>query len=138
MRWLARYLRFIIALLITSITLYFALQGVNFNDVLNDLGQIDYRYAPLAFVAFCVSYAARVYRWQLLFYPYHLRWSKVLSTLTIGYFLSNITPGRAGDLVRPFLIANIERVPIPRALPTVVVERTLDLLSVVVMLIVLL
>jgi uncharacterized protein (TIRG00374 family) len=127
-----------IGLLITTVTLYIAFQGIQFDQLANALGRINYLYLPVGIVVFWLSYGGRVYRWQLLFYPYHLRWNKVLSTLSIGYFLSNITPLRVGDLVRAYLIATIEKVPIPRALSAVVVERTADGLTIVLFLIILL
>ena len=78
-----------------------------------------------------VSYIGRVYRWQLLFAPQRLRWVKVFHALSIGYFLSNILPGRVGDLVRAFMIGQMEGVSKARSVSTVVVERLMDGLTVV-------
>lgn len=130
--------RFWIGLVIIAVTLYIAFQGIQLGEVLNALERLDPLFIPPAIVLFWLSYGSRVFRWQLLFTPYKLRWSKVLSTLSIGYFLSNITPLRVGDVVRAYLIANIERVPVARALSSVVIERTSDGLSVVLMLVALL
>ena len=85
-----------------------------------------------------ISYVGRAFRWQVLFYPYHPRWTRVFATLNIGYFLSNITPARIGDLARAYLIGTIEKIPVARALSTVVVERALDGLTVVFFLLLLL
>jgi glycosyltransferase 2 family protein len=130
--------RFWLGLVIIVVTLYIAFQGIQVDQVISAIVRIDPLFVPPALVLFWLSYGSRVFRWQLLFTPYKLRWSKVLSTLSIGYFLSNITPLRVGDLVRAYLIANIERVPVGRALSSVVIERTADGLSVVLMLVVLL
>lgn len=130
--------RFWVGLGIIAVTLYLAFQGIQIGEVVNALARLNPLFVPPALVLFWLSYGSRVFRWQLLFTPYRLRWSKVLSTLSIGYFLSNITPLRVGDLVRAYLIANIERVPVARALSSVVIERTSDGLSVVLMLVVLL
>jgi glycosyltransferase 2 family protein len=135
---LLRTKRFWIGLIIIAVTLYIAFQGIQVDQVISALARIDPWFVPPALILFWLSYGSRVFRWQLLFTPYRLRWSKVLSTLSIGYFLSNITPLRVGDLVRAYLIANIERVPVGRALSSVVIERTADGLTVVLMLVVLL
>lgn len=130
--------RFWIGIVIIAVTLYIAFQGIQVSEVLNALGRLSPWFWPPAIILFWISYGSRVFRWRLLFTPYRLRLSKVLSTLSIGYFLSNITPLRIGDFVRAYLIANIERVPVARALSSVVVERTSDGLSVVLMLLALL
>lgn len=130
--------RFWIGIVIIAITLFIAFQGIQLGEVINALGKLSPWFWPPAIVLFWISYGSRVLRWRLLFTPYKPRLSKVLSTLSIGYFLSNITPLRIGDFVRAYLIANIERVPVARALSSVVVERTSDGLSVVLMLLALL
>lgn len=130
--------RFWVGLAIIAITLYFAFQGIQIAEVIKALERTNPLFLPPALLLFWLSYGSRVFRWQLLFTPYRLRWGKVLSTLSIGYFLSNITPLRVGDVVRAYLISSIERVPLARALSSVVIERTSDGLTVVLMLIVLL
>ncbi len=130
--------RFWIGLLIIAITLYLAFQGIQIGQVVNAVARFNVLFLPPALILFWLSYGSRVFRWQLLFTPYKLRWRKVLSTLCIGYFLSNITPLRVGDLVRAYLIANIERVPVARALSSVVIERVSDGLTVVLLLVALL
>ncbi len=130
--------RFWIGLAAIVISLYFAFQGIRFDELVGALGRINPIYALPALAAFWLSYGPRVSRWQLLHTPYKVRWSKVLAMLSIGYFLSNITPLRAGDVVRPYLLARSERVPIARSLSSVMVERVMDMLTVVLFLIVLL
>ena len=124
--------------MIIAVTLFIAFQGIQISEVVSALSRLNPLFVPPAIILFWISYGSRVFRWQLLFTPYKLRWRKVLSTLSIGYFLSNITPLRVGDVVRAYLIANIERVPVARALSSVVIERVSDGLSVVLMLVVLL
>jgi glycosyltransferase 2 family protein len=130
--------RFWIGLVLIAVTLYIAFQGIQIGEIVNALSRLNPLFVPPAIILFWLSYGSRVFRWQLLFTPYKLRWSKVLSTLSIGYFLSNITPLRVGDVVRAYLIASIERVPVARALSSVVIERVSDGLTVVLMLVVLL
>ncbi len=127
-----------IGLTIVVITFYLAFRGIAVDQVLAAIVRFNLWFLPITIVPFWLSYGGRVFRWQLLFTPYKLRWNKVLATLSIGYFLSNIAPLRIGDLVRAYLLGNIERVPVPRALSSVVVERVSDALSIVLVLVVLL
>jgi hypothetical protein len=126
--------RFWIGIAISLICLYFAFQGIQFDKLLEALRGIDYVWLIPASLLFCVSYAGRVLRWQLLFAPQKMRLGKVFNALNIGYFLSNILPARLGDIARAYLIGDIEGVSKARALSTVVVERLSDGLTAVLLL----
>lgn len=123
--------RFWIGLTISLVCLYFAFQGIQFDQVAVAIQGIDTIWLLPAVLFFLVSYAGRVFRWQLLFFPQHLRWTNVFHALNVGYFLSNILPARLGDIIRAYLVGNIEGVSKVRALSTVVVERMADGLNVV-------
>ncbi len=126
--------RFWIGLVISAVCLYFSFQGIQFDKLLDALRGIDWLWMLLATLVFFVSYAGRVFRWQLLFYPQKPRWDKTFYALNIGYFLSNLLPARLGDIIRAYLIGDIENVGKARALSTVVVERLSDGLTVVLLL----
>ncbi|MBM3127269.1 MAG: flippase-like domain-containing protein [Chloroflexi bacterium] len=126
--------RFWIGLVISAVCLYFAFQGIQFDKLLDALIGIEWLWMLVATLVFFVSYAGRVFRWQLLFYPQRPRWNKTFYALNIGYFLSNLLPARLGDIIRAYLIGDIENVGKARALSTVVVERLSDGLVVVLLL----
>lgn len=130
--------RFWIGLVITLVCLVLAFQGIQPDKVLDAFARINWLWLPFLIMTFMISYAGRAFRWQALFYPYHPRWSRVFGTLNIGYFLSNITPARIGDFVRAYLLGTLENIPVARALSTVLIERIMDGLTVVVLLVVLL
>jgi uncharacterized protein (TIRG00374 family) len=126
--------RFWIGLIISAICLYFAFQGIDFGKLLEALREMNYAWILFACALWCVSYAGRVFRWQLLFAPQKMRLDKIFHALNIGYFLSNLLPARLGDFVRAYLIGEFEGVSKARALSTVVVERISDGLTVVLLL----
>lgn len=130
--------RFWIGIAITIVCLVLAFQGIQLDRLMGAFARLNWLWLIPLTVAFWVSYGGRVYRWQLLFYPYRVRWLRVLGTLSVGYFLSNITPLRIGDVVRAYLLGTLERVSVAYALSTVVVERTLDGLTVVLLFVALL
>lgn len=116
------------------VSLYLAFQGIRLDQVADALREINPVWLLPALVMFLVSYAGRVYRWQLLFSPERPGIGSVFHALNIGYFLSNILPARLGDIVRAYLIGELEGVSKARALSTVVVERLSDGLNVVLLL----
>ncbi len=126
--------RFWIGLIVSAVCLYFAFQGIQLDQVANAVRGMDFVWLVPAVLFFVVSYGGRVFRWQLLFSPQCIRLRSVFHALNIGYFLSNILPARLGDLVRAYLIGDIENVSKARALSTVVVERMSDGLTVVLVL----
>jgi hypothetical protein len=72
----------------------------------------------------------KAWRWQLLFLPeYHPRYSSVFTAMAGGYLASNVLPARMGELVRLVLLVSDEPVSGARTLSTMVVERLLDVLS---------
>lgn len=130
--------RFWIGLVITIVSLVLAFQGIQLDRLAESFGKFNWWWLPVLLLTFMVSYVGRVFRWQVLFAPYKPRWLTTFATLNIGYFLSNITPARLGDLARPYLLGTIEKIPVARAYSTVVVERAMDGLTVVLLLLVLL
>ena len=93
------------------------------------------RTANLGWVLACVAATIallffKAWRWQLLFLPeYHPRYSSVFTAMAGGYLASNVLPARMGELVRLVLLVSDEPVSGARTLSTIVVERVLDILS---------
>jgi uncharacterized protein (TIRG00374 family) len=85
-----------------------------------------------AFFVVFMSFWLRAVRWGYLLAPVGRTalWSR-LSTFMEGYAVTNLLPGRVGEVVRPWLLSRDEpHVPFSSALATIVVERILDMLTV--------
>lgn len=79
------------------------------------------------------------WRWQLLFLPEHrLPFKPVFVALCAGYLASNVFPARAGELVRLVLLVSDQPVDAARTLSSIVVERLLDVLTLLALMVVLL
>jgi uncharacterized protein (TIRG00374 family) len=77
----------------------------------------------------------RAERWQYLLAPLGpTRFRVAFRTTVIGFAVSFVLPARAGEVLRPYLLARSERLPATAAFATVIVERLLDLLAVIVLL----
>jgi hypothetical protein len=123
--------RFWIGIAVSVVCLFFAFQGIQFDKLIQALTTMNYSWLVVTIGLWLVSYAGRVFRWQILFSPLQVRLGNVFNALNVGYFLSNILPARLGDIVRAYLIGDLESVSKVRALSTVVVERIFDGLTVV-------
>lgn len=82
-----------------------------------------------------LSYVVRAERWRYLLAPLgRTRYSSVLRTTVIGFAASALLPARAGEVLRPYLLARREGLSATSAFATIVVERVLDLLAVLLLL----
>lgn len=85
-------------------------------------------FAP-AFVVWLLVVALRVWRWSVIMggTPFVPTWHAT----TIGYFFNSVLPLRIGEIARVYVIARTTPLTMARTLSSVVVERLLDLASVV-------
>jgi len=90
----------------------------------------------LASVALTVAtYLVRAERWQYLLGPLGpTRFSVVLRATVIGFAASALLPARAGEVIRPYLVARREGLSATAAFATIIVERVLDLVAVLLLL----
>jgi uncharacterized protein (TIRG00374 family) len=82
-----------------------------------------------------LSYVVRTIRWQYLLEPLgqtHF-WVAFRATV-LGFAASTVLPARAGEVLRPYLLAKREGLNVAAAFATIMVERVLDLVTVLVML----
>ena len=85
----------------------------------------------LAVVATGITYAVRAFRWQYLLAPIGAtRFSTAFQTTVIGFAATFLLPARAGEVVRPYLLARRENLNATAAFATIILERLLDLLVV--------
>ena len=93
----------------------------------------------LLFLAVALTIAmafVRAERWQYLLAPLgRTRFRAAFRTTIIGFAASFVLPARVGEVLRPYLLARSERLPAPAVFATIIVERLLDLLAVIVLLI---
>lgn len=81
------------------------------------------------------TYLVRAARWQALLGPLgRVRFWTAFRTTIIGFAASVILPARAGEVLRPYLLARRERLSATAAFATVVIERLLDVTTVLLML----
>ncbi len=78
-----------------------------------------------------VTYVLRALRWQYLLAPLgHTRFSTAFRATVIGFAATFLLPARAGEVIRPYLLARREGLPATAAFATIILERLLDLVTV--------
>jgi glycosyltransferase 2 family protein len=87
------------------------------------------------FFTVILTYVIRAWRWQYLLRPIgSTRFRTAFRTTVIGFAALGVLPARAGDVLRPYLLARQEGLPVSATLATIVMERVLDLIAVLVLL----
>ena len=78
-----------------------------------------------------VTYAVRAFRWQYLLAPIGTtHFGVAFRTTVIGFAATFLLPARAGEVIRPYLLARREGLNATAAFATVILERLLDLITV--------
>jgi uncharacterized protein (TIRG00374 family) len=111
------------------------LRGVNLAAVGEQIRRARPDLLALAFVPLAVTYFARTVRWLHLLEPIgRARFSTAFRTTVIGFAAIGLLPARAGDVLRPYLLARREGFNAASTFATIVMERVLDLVTVLVLL----
>ena len=131
-----RYLQLAVGLLVSLAALYFAFRGVDIGSVRRAFLQANYAWLCVSVGLLILSILLRARRWQALFpRSDRLHFGRLFGVLNVGYLVNNLLPLRAGEIVGAVLIGEVEDVGKAEALGTIVVERVVDTLGVIVLLI---
>jgi uncharacterized protein (TIRG00374 family) len=123
-------LRTVISFALAGFFLYLAFRQTDFGELWSSLKNADYLYILLLIPITLLSHWVRAVRWAYLLAPIKPNTSRrnLFSAVMIGYLVNNALP-RVGELVRPYVLGNLEGISRTSALGTVVIERILDVLT---------
>jgi uncharacterized protein (TIRG00374 family) len=107
------------------------LRHANLADVWVQVRRARVELLIAGFGAVILTYIIRAYRWQFLLHPIGpTRFRTALRTTVIGFAALGVLPARAGDVLRPYLLARQEGLSTSATLATIDMERVLDLIAV--------
>jgi glycosyltransferase 2 family protein len=125
---LKRTLRLAVSLGLSAIFLWVAVRGVSWEETAAALRTARIAYLPPIFLIAVVSLYFRALRWGILLQPLGLFPRRSLFSATaIGFAANMLLPLRAGEVVRPWLLARKERRALAPVIATVAVERLFDM-----------
>lgn len=116
--------------IITVGALYLAFRGVEWDLLWSHLRSANPQFILLAIVLTISSYWVRAVRWPLLFPEIHFPLVSCWKVLVLGFFMNNILPARAGEIVRAHLGAKVLGKPGTLVLATIASERLTDGLTI--------
>ena len=133
-----RTLKFLAFLALGIVLLWFAFRTVDFSKLGAELKDANYSWLILSLLFGLFAYLSRARRWVLLINPLGFRPSirNAFFALMAGY-LANIALPRIGEITRCVALGKKEKIPVDQLIGTVVVERTIDFLSLLLIMIIL-
>ncbi len=119
--------QFWLGVIVSVLFLWLALRGLDLALFWDTVRHAGYVWVVPGVLAYFGAVWARTWRWH-----YMLRGIKpipvvrLLPTVTIGYMGNNIFPGRAGELLRSYVLKKDEGVAMSASIATILVERIFD------------
>jgi hypothetical protein len=123
--------RTVLVLLLTAGLLAFFLRNADLGGVWAEMRRADPGLLLLSLLFTVLTYLLRTWRWQYLLRPIgRAGFVTALRATIIGFAASALLPARAGEFIRPYLLARREGFSTAAAFATIVLERLLDLVTV--------
>ena len=129
-----KYVKALIPILIGIACIYYSLTTLNENDIdaiIVSFNNAKYRWVIFGVILGALSHLSRSYRWRYLLEPLGYKISFLNSVLAIfsGYLI-NYTIPRSGDIARGTIVYKYEKIPLDKAIGTIVAERAIDVLCI--------
>ena len=85
--------------------------------------------ALLSGIAFLIAFSIRGMRWKLFLNPIgKVSTFKAIQLFLVGIFLNFLLPIRGGEVAKTIMLKRVANIPISRSLPTVAMDKALDLM----------
>jgi glycosyltransferase 2 family protein len=106
-------------------------RGVDWRALQGAFGSADPRFLGLVVLATVVAYAVRAWRWGFLLAPLaRVPFGRLFTATWVGFMAGLLVP-RAGEVIRPYLVARRYGMSTAAAFASIVIERLVDVVSVV-------
>jgi glycosyltransferase 2 family protein len=125
--------RLALGVLVSIVCTVLVLRGLDWREAARTIASVDLGVLLLATLVLTSGLAFKALRWRVLFRPRRdVSFWRLLDAINIGFLANNVLPARVGELVRPFVVSETGGPPYAWGLSTVVVERAMDVVTVVV------
>ncbi|MGQ9620691.1 MAG: lysylphosphatidylglycerol synthase transmembrane domain-containing protein [Bacteroidales bacterium] len=132
-------LKFIAFLAAGIFLLYLTFRNINFAELAKKLAHASYGWLLLSIVFSTFAYLSRTRRWVLLINPlgYNPHFKNTFYAMMTGY-LANMALPRIGEITRCIALGRKEKIPTDQLFGTVIIERAIDLFSLLIITVIML
>ncbi len=125
-------IRTVIVLAVAAALLVLFLRNVDLRQIAGEILHARIRWLTISFVTAFLSLVIRSLRWQFLLEPLgRASFANAFRATAVGFAASSILPARAGEVIRPYFLARHEHMTATGAFATIILERVLDVMTVV-------
>jgi uncharacterized protein (TIRG00374 family) len=129
------HLRTLIVLALAAALLALVLYNVDLRGVAREIVHARFEWLALSLLTMFANLAIRAWRWQYLLEPLGAAsFANAFRATAVGFAATSILPARAGEVIRPYFLSRHEPLSATAAFATVILERVLDMLTVLGML----
>ncbi len=115
---------------LSAAAVWVLLRQTDVHELGRQLGSANLGWLAAGCLMTLVGYALRARRWGvLLAHRARVTQGRLFGATTVGFLAINTLPARLGELVRVYILARTERIPMGVVLGSVVVERLFDLVA---------
>lgn len=125
-----RRLMTLLSWLITAAALYIVFSDLDWSTLMAHIWDIHFSWVIATMLLGVSSYFLRSARWILLFPERSLSYFNSYRVLVLGFFMNNVLPARAGELVRAHMGAKMSGKPRALVLATIASERLVDAITI--------
>jgi uncharacterized protein (TIRG00374 family) len=120
--------KLVAGLIVTIVLLWFALNDVDFGELWTNIRAGDPWLLLAAVAVGTFGFLIRALRWNVLLAPLkpNTRLHSRFASVSIGFMANNILPARVGEFARAYALSRMEPVTASAAFGTLVVERFMD------------
>ncbi|MDC0292682.1 flippase-like domain-containing protein [Candidatus Binatia bacterium] len=128
------FLQIAFSVAVSAAAVWYSLQGVNFDQFISDFGAAKVAWLVPMVATAVLAMLLRAWRWRVILETLApLEKTPVLHATNIGFMGNMVLPLRAGEVLKPLVVARAGEVGAPAALASVAVERICDLLMLAVL-----
>jgi uncharacterized protein (TIRG00374 family) len=132
---LSQLIQYFILLLIGIGLSWLFFRNLNFEELKQTIQKGNFSWFYLVMLVSVMVYVFRVLRWQMLIKAtgYKAKFHSAFAALSIGYFVNFAVP-RLGEVTRCLSVKKQDNIPFMQLLGTVIIERVIDIISLIVIL----
>ena len=129
------HFRAVVVLVLAAGLLVLFLHDVNLGRIASEIVHARPEWLLLSLATTFANLAIRAWRWQYLLAPLgRTTFANAFRATAVGFAASSLLPARAGEVIRPYFLARHERMSATGAFATIILERVLDVVTVLALL----
>jgi uncharacterized membrane protein YbhN (UPF0104 family) len=129
------HIRTAVVLAVAVVLVAVFLRNVDLRRVAGEISRAQPAWLLLALATMLVNMVIRAWRWQSLLEPLGtIGFGNAFRATAVGQAASTVLPARAGEFIRPYFLARHERMSATGVFATIILERLLDVITVLTLL----